>query len=352
MVFLNFILASTFSCGIINPGSYCNSYDTEYIFDGSYDLKLAIATEMLETVDWEEENQCKARQYLYDLLVQDTALANSNSEFIEFIALYEESLQAVFEVSGELRNIEQYDSLFTSLITNADSLIRIYADSIEYIYNERLDEEYAETLEWLYYQINFLEQTKGNLISERQAFVEGELGELQNDYTVPEGLPAENYQFITEVYERLLAEEYDVLSENYNKLLAVANQCPAAGGQSVYRARAMLALINDSLEYNDAIVCLQAGIYREYFSDTIIPKFLVIPNPAQDLIEIILVNELQGLCSYKIINAYGQTIRQEKIDCSLKAHSVDISDLLQGVYIIKLEFNSQTIDNQKLIIVR
>jgi hypothetical protein len=344
---------ATFSCGIINPGSVCNSYDTAFVFDGSYDLKLAIATEMLETVDWNDENQCKARQYLYDLLVQDTALANSNSEFIEFIALYEESLQAVFEVSGELRNIEQYDSLFTKLIADADSLIRIYADSIEYIYTGGLDEEYAETLEWLYYQINFLEQTKGNLISERQAYVEGELGELTNDYTVPEGLPAENYHFITEVYERLLAEEYDVLSENYNELLAVANQCPAAGGQSVYRARAMLALINDSLEYNDALTCLQAGIYREAVTENeTLPKFILIPNPAQNYFEIILNNELEGVCSLIIQNSLAQTVLEKLLDCTKLSTPINISGLSDGLYFVKLTYDNIILENQKLIIIR
>jgi hypothetical protein len=65
---------------------------------------------------------------------------------------------------------------------------------------------------------------------------------------------------------------------------AIANQCPAAGGQSVYRARAMLALINDSLAYDDALTCLQAGIYRELNTEIITPVITIIPNPADNWI--------------------------------------------------------------------
>jgi hypothetical protein len=45
-------------------------------------------------------------------------------------------------------------------------------------------------------------------------------------------------------------------------ILQVAIQCPSSGGQSVHRARILIALVNDSMEYNDGNVCATMGIFR------------------------------------------------------------------------------------------
>jgi hypothetical protein len=345
---------STFSCGIINPGSYCNSYDTEIVFNGSFDLKLAIAMDMLETVDWNEESQAKARQYLYDLLMQDTTLANSNSAFLDFIAEYEAVLHSAFEVYNDLRNVEQYDSLFTALIAEADSLIRFYSDSLTVIFDAGMEEELSQTVEDFYYQINFLEQTKGNLISQRQAFVEGELGELTHDYVISTELPNVNTQYINSVYSALLesGDNDEIIFEEHNSLLAVASQCPAAGGQSVYRARALLALINDSLEYDDYLTCLQSGIYRESLSENEILGVEIIPNPATNLITVRLLNKSRSSCNLRIINSFGAVILNIDLNCEIPEHVVNIEKLQAGVYFVHINFNESYNRTEKLIIIR
>jgi hypothetical protein len=356
MVFISFILCSPFTChgtppGLISP--VFASYDTEHTYEGSHDLKLAIATEMLETVDWEEETQAKARQYLYDLLMQDTVLANSNSAFLDFIAEYEGWLQSVYEVSNDLRNIEQYDSLFNSLIAEADSLIRFYSDSLTVIYDAGMEEELSQTVEDFYYQINFLEQTKSNLISQRQAFVEGELGELTHDYVISSELPNVNTQYINYVYSALLesGDNDEIIFEEYSSLLAVASQCPAAGGQSVYRARAMLSLVNDSLEYNDAVTCLQSGIYRESVSENEISGIEIIPNPATNLITVKINNSHKGYCNIKILNTFGGNMIEARVNCEQPEHTISTRKLPPGVYFVHVEFDG-SINVEKLVIVK
>jgi hypothetical protein len=204
------------------------------------------------------------------------------------------------------------------------------------------------------YQINFLEQTKSNLISTRQAYIEGELGEIQNDYVVSPELPAQNTQTINGIYMDFLetgGEEY-IISNNYATLLALASQCPAAGGQSVYRARAMLALINDSIEYNDAIVCLQSGIYREAYTENIFPIFIIVPNPANSSVEIVVEKITGEICKVEIANILGQELIIKDIDCNKKSHQVDVSNLNNGIYLVKFFVDNEIIDAQKLIIMR
>lgn len=211
----------------------------------------------------------------------------------------------------------------------------------------------TQTIEDFYNNINFLEQTKGNLISQRQAFVDGELGEITHDYVVSPELPATNTQYINSVYAAFLesGENEDVIIEEYNSLLSVASQCPAAGGQSVYRARAMLSLVNDSLEYNDGITCLQSGIYRESVSENEISGIEIIPNPATDLIIVKINNSHKGYCNIKILNTFGVNMIETKVNCEQPEHTISTRKLLPGIYFVHVEFDG-IINVEKLIIVK
>jgi hypothetical protein len=204
------------------------------------------------------------------------------------------------------------------------------------------------------YQINFLEQTKGNLISERQAFVEGELGEITHDYVVSPELPSINTQYINRIYSTFLesGDNEEVIIEAYVNLLAVASQCPAAGGQSVYRARAMLAMINDSLEYADAIVCLQSGIYREAVVENNLFDIEIIPNPASDLVSVNVKYPQKGFCNIKILNSLGELIYNIKINCELTEHNINVQKLTPGVYFMNLDFEGAHKAVKKLIIIK
>jgi hypothetical protein len=353
---------STFNCGGFTGTTYsipvCDAWYSDYEIDTtglSTDWRIAVATDSLETVDWNDETKAKFRLYLYTILKNDSVVAQSRAEFIEFMALYEESvINAQWEVSEELRAVEQYDSLFTALINNADSLIRFYSDSINYIFEHELQEEYSVELEQMYYLINFLEQTKSNLISVRQAFVEGELGEIQNDYVVTPELPYQNNQYIDDIYINILEEDnFEAVINNYSNVFAIANQCPAAGGQAVHRARAMLALINDSLEYDDLNACLQVGIYREteIFHVDESFDFNLIPNPASKEVIVEFITKQTGKCKLRIYNAIGSSVSQYELDCELTKHIINLDQFLAGVYMVEVKFNNFK-QVKKLIIIK
>ncbi len=135
--------------------------------------------------------------------------------------------------------------------------------------------------------------------------------------------------------------------------LAIALQCPAAGGQAVYRARAMLASINDSLVYNDAAACLLVGIYKDQPMADTTPAmhFTLMPNPANYEVTILFHDLYEGNCHIKITNALGQVKIVQTAGTSQLQHSVDISKLRPGVYFVELEGNI-TSRSQKLIVIR
>ena len=130
-------------------------------------------------------------------------------------------------------------------------------------------------------------------------------------------------------------------------------QCPYAGGKAVYQARAILSMVNDTIEYFDDTVCLQSGIYRQADAqqEKALPEITIIPNPASDMVEIKLHAAGEGLCHIVFTNMLGQVVITEQMQCGQKSRRIDVSKLTAGVYAVKV-YNSAISKAARLIISR
>jgi|JI10StandDraft_1071094.scaffolds.fasta_scaffold19569_4 hypothetical protein len=127
---------------------------------------------------------------------------------------------------------------------------------------------------------------------------------------------------------------------------------PIAGGQAVYIARGLLRVLNDSIEYFDDIVCLQAGYYRAKSDEVKInPGIRIIPNPANSIIEIYSykVNDNGG--EIRIYNSIGECVYLAKTEIGVKLKSISTTNLSPGVYTVNTSFG-ECIYTDKLIIIR
>lgn len=347
MLFLNFLLSNSFNCA-----GATNVYGDPWILmnDGEYDFEKAITDAAELATDFNDETKSKARLYLYRFLKNNPEIISSEQVFIDFMDTYESTvLSGIFEVEEGLRNVEQYDSTIQALISATDSLINVFTDSIAYIYNNELEEEYAETLEYLYDQLNLMNQSLNNLYIIHEAYVNGELDSLnlRNDYLLSSEIPEQNNIFINEIYINYLEQQgtglmrdYSFIENNYSSIFAVANQCPSAGGKAVFRARAMLELINDSIEYNDDIVCLQSGIYRVSELENKNIDFELIPNPATNQVSIELSNKCENDCIINIYNILGSLLKTEILNSESVTHTINLHNYNPGVYFVELKFNN------------
>jgi len=129
-------------------------------------------------------------------------------------------------------------------------------------------------------------------------------------------------------------------------------QCPDAGA-AVYSMRNFIALFNDTIYYDDESVCLQAGFNRQIAATNITTSEIsVVPNPATDKVDIYLSNSATGICEIQIINSLGQVELFEKINCIDKFRSINTSNLVSGVYTIKVRIQDKPMRVIKLIIAR
>ncbi len=206
---------------------------------------------------------------------------------------------------------------------------------------------------------NFLNQTINNITIQREATLNNNLenAELQNDYVVNGELPETNSKLINEIEIEYLERGYDIqfLIDNYSSILAVAQQCPFAGGAAVERARSFIALVNDSIYYDDANVCLQSGIYR-MANDTTgkinYSDIKIIPNPASDKVTVELTGINDGICKVQIRNVLNETVYESEFNCSDKSHLIYINNLSGGVYSVNVNAANKKSLISKLIIVK
>lgn len=209
--------------------------------------------------------------------------------------------------------------------------------------------------------INFLNQTIQNINIIREAAQNNNLAEAEliNDIVIPENIPQENTQRINEIEIQYQEEGYDieVIQNNYAEIFAIASQCPYAGGPAVERSRAFVALLNDTIFYDDEDICLQSGIYRIASVDSTnskneIKAINIQPNPANDKVTIRLIGKFEGLCNIEIKNALGETVLLKQMNCKEAVSKLDLAAFAPGIYTIKINVNNSNFVNSKLVIVR
>ncbi len=81
-------------------------------------------------------------------------------------------------------------------------------------------------------------------------------------------------------------------------------------------------------------------------------NIIIIPNPANNKIEIKLIGLRNGICKIRITDALGSEVLSKKLTCELMNKHIDVSNLKQGVYSINVDVNDNYRMNSKLVIVR
>jgi len=203
-------------------------------------------------------------------------------------------------------------------------------------------------------QMNLLEQTISNLYLQRKAVVEGEVdaAEAINSGIVPAEVPETNDKVINQYYITFEKTGKYNLYQFYNDILAVATQCPFGGGKAVFRARNLISLYNDSIVYDDDMVCLQQGIYKETGMVQQSIKFKLIPNPADDFVKLELSGEVEGICKIYITNVFGAKIMSDEFNCNQRSYNISTASFTPGIYFVGVSFNGEKPEFNKLVIVR
>ncbi|MBU6205307.1 MAG: T9SS type A sorting domain-containing protein [Bacteroidetes bacterium] len=133
-------------------------------------------------------------------------------------------------------------------------------------------------------------------------------------------------------------------------LFYIAMQCPYIGGASVYTARALYAVVNDTLDFMDHVLCENDDWNFRKDDQTVnsnkVP-ITIYPNPNSNSFS------LNGLESgvdntIQIFDSYGKVVKQ--IITKENTIIINTSDMPVGIYFVKV-FNSD-VHNLKLVVIR
>ena len=306
------------------------------------------------------ESQSMARQYLFQILATNDSLLNSDTLFQNFYnAMLAEAEGQLQEVERRFETYGKMDSTFTPMLNNIDTLLKVFNSYVEDFKAIRDSIEQSGTnadslLEQWIIQIENLETTRQNIVLQHNAVIAGEMyeGELTNNIINGDEQNEINSTLMNELFTQLEEANYTNLNEVHSQLLSIAEQCPYYGGEAVYRARAVIALVNDSIEYNDDVNCLLYGIYRQGVIANEKKNSIIIvrPNPANEYVSVKVNCRNNETFVTEITNAVGQIVLQDILQCNVE-NVMKINQLQQGVYtvIVRTSFKTQSF---KLTIVR
>jgi hypothetical protein len=327
-------------------------------------LNDLIAAGEIEPEQYAEETQAIAESYLYRELSADSSLWMTDSTLLAFmIENLGEPVAYLYDAEAYLQAAYQYDTVFTSILDSVNNQINIYTDSLRVLADLQIvdpDTDYSLLISNVSGVLDFLNQTIENLQIQRDAMITDNLqnAELNNNMVVNAELPENNSNILNDIEIHYLetGEDFNDIIANYALLLSIANQCPYAGGPAVERARTFVALVNDSILYNDENVCLQSGIYKTaegtVSGATESDVFLLLPNPANTTVEVIIPGKTEGLCRIEISDALGRRVITEDMVCRDQSKLIDISQLKQNIYTVKININDTSVKFAKLVIAR
>ena len=350
------LMGSAFICPTLGSQA-CNIAQQQLIYDN---LEQLIATDVLTTPIYNDETRNQNMQYLFERLQQDSVLLYSDSILLSFYLSYSNSnLEHIADARNSIGSINTADSIFNFQLNVLDSSIEyrhyeIYVcDSVLFINPE--DVYYQNLRESLLINLETLISNRIFYLSVKEAEFAGYRleAEVFNNQIIPTELPEQNVRTLFTVYDEFQTEGRNAITTNFQEILSIAHQCPQAGGPYVFIARNYLKYMGWHFDYNDAITCLQQGIFREEGGNEIKNSkstMLVFPNPAGDLVKIDLIDRMDAIQTIELLDQMGRIVYSVKSQEQSPTLQLNLQALSQGVYVIRCTTTNKFVYNSKLII--
>jgi hypothetical protein len=317
-----------------------------------------IAAESIEFLDYNDEMQTILQTRLYESIRRDSSLYLTDPVFVDFYS------KIIGSPSGEISNVGlqlakamAIDSISYSTLATTNSLIGFLLDSINYVDSvNRINPNPANDILRVQFsqQISNLRNVAISILAAHAINV-GLVRDsllLVNATIQPTKLPDINQHSIYQILGEYHKKGDSVIYSNYNTLFAIAQQCPYAGGPAVFIARGLLRVVNDSLEYYDDVVCLQAGYYRTSNStNSKEQKIKLQPNPTKDKLEVYAMQANEMPCPVEIFNSIGEMIYAGMSEMGVLLKTIDVSSFSPGLYSLRVKLDGKFYI-EKLVIIK
>jgi len=116
------------------------------------------------------------------------------------------------------------------------------------------------------------------------------------------------------------------------------------GGKAVYEARSLFYLFNDTVYFNDSLLCAQKGIsFRKGSESENVVSMSIFPNPNNGLFSAKILNSTVRIVHYKIYNLLGKVIVSKNTNENEIQIDLNSLNIANGLYIIEaIDENNKT----------
>jgi len=152
-----------------------------------------------------------------------------------------------------------------------------------------------------------------------------------------------NEKVVNDLYLAYLAEADTSATDT---LEIIAAQCPLLGGNAVYRARTLLALMTGELvSYNDSLICAEIesfsrhGLPAEIAAQ--VQELSIYPNPANKEVKVSWRQPVRQSGSLTLYDLHGRKVLGLILGEGEATRTIALPDLPGSVYVLRLQLDEQ-----------
>lgn len=176
--------------------------------------------------------------------------------------------------------------------------------------------------------------------------------ETKNDNITPSTIFETNQKIVNSIILSSLAKGRSEFEETeLMDLESIAQQCPFFGGPSVYEARSLLLSTNPELIWEDDEICDGTSARHKNLVEPEI-SVNIYPNPAKDKITLNydLGKNLKAIAS--LIDVDGRIIQLINLDTRDYSYDFDLSNMMNGVYLLKISTDKDQLLIEKFTVIK
>ncbi len=343
---------------------YCSQFDHERCEDCKTELDEKIAADSLQNNPYTPETQWIMKGDLYSKLHDHPDMMDDDQELADYYATIQNTALAQFkELSDDQLALYDLDATVRTYLQENRLLMEDLMTQLKAVVEQLGDESLTDPqrqailadIAALQVDINALASLNAQAIelAANSRVLSAENAKAANASIGTSEVIDQTEKAVNEIFLSTVAKDIDdFTSDQASELFDLANQCPLIGGNAVYRARSLYALVDDDQEFDDPALCLDQGIVIRSVEQTIIPAVMIIPNPASDRAVLICETPLFASGELVLRDALGREALRIALLPETTGTEFNTAALKPGPYHFEVECNGQQLGDGKFVVVR
>jgi hypothetical protein len=139
-----------------------------------------------------------------------------------------------------------------------------------------------------------------------------------------------------------------------NGYFYLASQCASINADVVFRSRAIAKLNGDTNYYHDDFICMGGGYIPpatdSSASDSVMIQGIISPNPSTGVVNLNFSEALNETADIYVYSMEGQILFEEHPILYTNTYSINLSNLNNGIYTIRVIYQNLEILNEKIVL--